>query len=45
MAIHVHFLIPFELCFKVTNRAMMRLVFLVEHGIKVWSSVIRLCIF
>ena len=29
----------------ITNRAMKRLVFLVEHGPKVWNSVIRLCIF
>ena len=29
----------------VTNRAMKRLVVLVEHGPKVWNSVIRLCIF
>ena len=29
----------------ITNRAMKRLVFLVEHGHKVWNSVIRLCIF
>ena len=30
---------------SITNRAMKRLVFLVEHGPKVWNSVIRLCIF
>ena len=29
----------------ITNRAMKRLVFLVEHGSKVWNSLIRLCIF
>ena len=29
----------------ITNRAMKRLVFLVEYGPKVWNSVIRLCIF
>ena len=29
----------------ITNRAMKRLPFLVEHGPKVWNSVIRLCIF
>ena len=29
----------------ITNRAMKRLVFLVEHGPKVWNSVMRLCIF
>ena len=29
----------------ITNRAMKRLVFLVEQGPKVWNSVIRLCIF
>ena len=28
-----------------TNRAMKRLVFLVEHGPKVWNSAICLCIF
>ena len=31
--------------YVITNRAMKRLVFLVEHGPKVWNSVIRLCIF
>ena len=40
---YVHFCILFELCF--TNLAMKWLVFLVEHGPKVWNSVIRLCIF
>ena len=29
----------------ITNRAMKRLAFLVEHGPKVWNSLIRLCIF
>ena len=29
----------------ITNRAMKRLEFWVEHGPKVWNSVIRLCIF
>ena len=29
----------------ITNHAMKRLLFLVEHGPKVWNSVIRLCIF
>ena len=29
----------------ITNRAVKRLVFLVEQGPKVWKSVIRLCIF
>ena len=31
--------------YVITNRDMKRLVFLVEHGPKVWNSVIRLCVF
>ena len=29
----------------ITNRAMIKPVFLVEHGPKVWDRVLRLCIF
>ena len=46
-AIHVHFCIPFELCFKVISHKSFyeEASVLVEHGPKVWNSVIRLCIF
>ena len=39
------FIFQFRLNCVLKSCAMKRLAFLVEHGPKVWNSVIRLCIF